>query len=153
MDCAKAAGCTCPWMENPAAVEKEVWEAYGDAWENHMKVAEEGWNMFFGRLNEAAENYRANKMEEGAVYVEHAAVIAKQLKCDATATDACAKDFAYDPMGFEMCMSLVPGCMENIVSVDWASLPAKLSAVQKVHGSVNALSAAQWNNLAAVYAY
>ena len=36
--CAKAAGCTCPWMENPAQVEAEIWEAYGDAYENEQEI-------------------------------------------------------------------------------------------------------------------
>lgn len=153
MDCLKAAGCSCPALDDPTKVIPEVEKAYGDAWENSMKISEEGWNMFFGKLNEAAENYRENKMKEGAIYVKHAAAIAKQLKCNAAATDACARDFANDPMGFEMCMNLVPGCMDGLVSVDWSSLPAKHAAVQKVHGSVNALSASQWTDLAAVYAY
>ena len=62
--CVRQAGCTVPWMDHPVETEQEIWEAYGDAWENEMRIEQEGWNLFLGKLEDAVDNYTANKAVE-----------------------------------------------------------------------------------------
>ena len=109
--------------------------------------------MFFGKLEDAAENYCANKAVEQRKYVTAAAGMAKTLGCNGAATDACAAQFPSDVMGFEACMSTVPGCFEGVISVDWGDMQAKYSAVENVYGGIDLVTAKQWDSLAQVYNY
>lgn len=124
-----------------------------DAWENEQEITEEGWRLFLGKLEDAVDNHMANKAVEEQKYVHAAAGIAKTLGCNAQATDACAAQFSADVMGFEMCMQTVPGCLDGVVSVDWGDMQAKYSAVEKLHGGIDLVTARQWDQLAAVYNY
>ena len=118
-----------------------------------MAIKEAGWNMFLGKLEDAVDNYVANKQVEQARYVTAAAGIAKSLKCQPAATDACAAQFSSDVIGFEQCMTTVPGCMQGVISVDMGDLQAQYSAVEKVYGGIDVVTAKEWDNLAAAYNY
>ena len=140
-------------MDHPVQTHQNITNAYTDAWHNEQAIKEEGWNLFLGKLEDAVDNYHAHTRIEEQKYVSAAAGIAKTLGCNAAATDACAAQFSADVMGFEACMSTVPGCLDGVVSVDWGDMHAKYSAIEKLHGGIDLVSAKQWDHLAEVYNY
>ena len=118
-----------------------------------MKIMEESEKLWFAKLQDSVDNYMANKKCEGKSYITAAAGIAKSLKCNAAATDKCAKTFPDDPEAFHECMETVPGCMDGVVDVNWGDLKARHAAIEKVYGGVDLVTDSQWENLAEVYQY
>ena len=104
--------------------------------------------MFGAKLETAAMNYEANKRVEQAEYVNAAAGLSYALNCDEEWTDYCTETFPADVMGWEMCMSDCPGCMDGIFEIDMGDLQAQYAAIETVYGGIDQVTAPQWNDLA-----
>lgn len=158
--CLKKANCQMNWEKLTPAQQ----QAAKAKFEGQFKAAVQNWHQSEQDIQKALEakvtkgikQYQMYERASYAVWGKYASKFAKDMHCDAKCVDGClASTRPHDENSmakFHGCLEKCPGCMKDVVNVDYKPKKAmKLAAIEETFGSVDALEDADFQDISASF--